>query len=273
MSARDRRNSSDVAASDLDRGRNPESPAHVEYVLRLGDNALILGQRLSEWCGHAPVLEEDLALANVALDLLGQTRLLLTHAGELEGAGRDEDQIAFLRSESDYRNVTLVELPNGDFAQTIARNLLFSAFTAELWSALRKSSDAALAEMAQKSLDETHSHLRHASNWVVRLGEGTAESHARAQAALDFLWPYTAELFTDDAVDTQVCIGAIAPACSALTPGWLSTITNVLEEATLRIPDNNALESRGKAGIHSEHMAPLLADLQHLQRTYPSGTW
>ena len=171
------------------------------YVLRLADSPLILGQRLSEWCGHGPILEEDLALTNVALDLIGQARLLLAHAGALEGAGRDEDQLAFLRTESDYRNFTLVELPNGDFAETVMRNLLFNAYQLHLWEALRQSSDHELAAIAAKSVKETRYHLRHAADWTVRLGDGTEESHARAQSALDRLWPYTLELFASDAVD------------------------------------------------------------------------
>ena len=168
---------------------------------RLADNPLILGQRLSEWCGHGPVLEEDLALANVALDLIGQARLLLGYAGTLEGKGRDEDQLAFLRAEPEYRNFTLVELPNGDFGATVVRNLLFSAYQLHLWEALQQSRDHELAAIAGKSLKETRYHLRHAADWIVRLGDGTEESHARVQSALDHLWPYTAELFAADAVD------------------------------------------------------------------------
>src|SRR5690606_31362083 len=181
--------------------QNIATPAHLEYVLRMGDNALILGQRLAEWCGHAPVLEEDMAPANTALDLIGQARLLLTHAGRLEGRGRDEDQLAFLRVERDYRNVTLVELLNEDFGRTVVRNFLFAAFQVLLYQRLTESSDAELTAIAAKSLKEARYHLSHAGEWVIRLGDGTEFSHHKAQAALDYLWPYTAELFAASPVD------------------------------------------------------------------------
>ncbi|MCS7100597.1 MAG: phenylacetate-CoA oxygenase subunit PaaC, partial [Burkholderiaceae bacterium] len=175
--------------------------AHLQYVLRIADSSLILGQRLSEWCGHGPVIEEDIALTNVALDLIGQARLLLTHAGALEGAGRDEDALAFLRAEGEFRNVSLVELPNGDFARTILRNFLFAAFQEALWERLAASADAPLAAIAAKSAKETRYHLQHAGEWTLRLGDGTAESHTRMQRALEDLWPYTAELFSPTAED------------------------------------------------------------------------
>ncbi len=181
-----------------------DDAAHLEYVLRIADTSLILGQRLSEWCGHGPVIEEDIALTNIALDLIGQARLLLTHAGELEGKGRDEDQLAFLRSEPQYRNLTIVELPNGDFARTILRNFLVGAWQRELWQKLAASSDTELAAIAAKSLKETRYHLQHASDWTVRLGDGTDESHERMQRALDDLWPYTAEFFSATGEDEAV---------------------------------------------------------------------
>ncbi|MCK2087874.1 phenylacetate-CoA oxygenase subunit PaaC [Thauera aromatica] len=249
------------------------SQQHLEYVLRLGDNALILGQRLSEWCGRAPVIEEDLALANMALDLIGQARLLLTHAGKLEGQGRDEDQLAFLRVERDYRNVTLAELPNHDFGRTTVRNFLFSAFQVLLWERLARSTDTELAAIAAKSLKEARYHLNHAAEWVIRLGDGTAESQRRTQAALDHLWPYTAELFSADAADDAVAAAGIGPAWRELEAGWRASVRPVLEEATLTVPADTPFRSQGRLGRHSEHMGHLLATLQYMQRTYPGAQW
>jgi ring-1,2-phenylacetyl-CoA epoxidase subunit PaaC len=247
--------------------------AHVEYVLRLGDSALILGQRLSEWCGHAPVLEEDLALANQALDLIGQARLLLTHAGTLERRGRDEDQLAFLRTEGQFRNLVLCELPNGDFARTVVRGLLFSAFQQDLWRQLSTSTDTELAAIAAKALKESRYHLRHCAEWVVRLGDGTVESLRRTQAALDLLWPYTAEFFTTNAVDEAVAAAGIGVAWSSLEPAWEATVLPVIEQATLALPGRSRFRTSGKLGLHSEHLGHLLAEMQYLQRTYPDATW
>lgn len=249
------------------------SDPHFEYVIRLADSALILGQRLSEWCGHAPVLEEDLALANMALDLIGQSRLLLARAGHLEGAGRDEDQLAFLRPESEYRNVTLVELPNADFGRTVVRNFLFSAYQLELWQSLMTSQDTELAAIAEKSLKESRYHLRHSADWVVRLGDGTAESHARAQTALDYLWPYTAELFAPDAVEDAVVRTGIAVAGATFEADWTESVQPVLAQATLTIPARTEFRSRGKQGMHSEFMGHLLTEMQYLQRAYPGARW
>ncbi|NJD30862.1 MAG: phenylacetate-CoA oxygenase subunit PaaC [Gammaproteobacteria bacterium] len=248
-------------------------PAHLEYVLRLADTSLILGQRLSEWCGHGPVIEEDIALTNIALDLIGQARLLLTHAGALEGRGRDEDQLAFLRREPEFRNLTIVELPNGDFGQTILRNYLVAAWQRELWQALPGSGDAALAAIAAKSLKEARYHVQHASDWVVRLGDGTDESHRRMQAALDLLWPYTAEFFSATPVDEAAAAASVGPAWASLEAAWTGAVTPVLEVATLAMPARTPFLSRGKAGVHSEHLGHLLTGMQHLQRTYPGGTW
>jgi ring-1,2-phenylacetyl-CoA epoxidase subunit PaaC len=247
--------------------------AHHEYLLRLADNALILGQRLSEWCGHGPVLEEDLALANMALDLIGQARALFTIAGRIEGGERGEDQYAFLRSEGEYRNVTLVELPNTDFAYTAVRNLLYSAFHEALWPALGSSSDRELSAIAEKGVKESRYHFRHSADWTIRLGDGTAESHARAQSALDYLWPYTAELFTRDAVDDEVAAAGIGPAWCSLENEWTAAVAPVLQEATLRLPSRTGFRSRGKLGMHSEFMGHLLAEMQYLQRTYPGNRW
>lgn len=247
------------------------SAAHLDYVLRIADTSLILGQRLSEWCGHGPVIEEDIALTNVALDLIGQARLLLSHAGALEGKGRDEDRLAFLRTEPEYRNLTIVELPNADFARTVLRNFLVAAWQRELWQRLAKSGDEELAAIAAKSLKETRYHLQHASDWTVRLGDGTEESHTRMQRALDYLWPYTAEFFSPSREDDDAA--AIGPAWSMLEPDWSATVRPVLEVATLALPARTPFVSRGKHGQHTEHMGHLLAELQYLQRTYPGGIW
>ncbi|HEU5282668.1 MAG TPA: 1,2-phenylacetyl-CoA epoxidase subunit PaaC [Burkholderiales bacterium] len=247
--------------------------AHIEYLLRLADNPLILGQRLSEWCGHAPVLEEDLALANMALDLIGQARLLLAHAGAREGGGRDEDQLAFLRSEREFRNCTLVELPNGDFGRTVLRNFLFGAYQLPLWDALQTSSDAQLAAIAGKSVKEARYHLRHAADWVERLGGGTEESHGRMRAALDELWPYTAELFATDALEEAAAASGIGVIGGSLQARWEATVLPVLEQAALHPPARTPFLSQGKLGLHSEHMGHLLAEMQYMQRAYPGAQW
>jgi ring-1,2-phenylacetyl-CoA epoxidase subunit PaaC len=249
------------------------SNAHFEYVIRLADSTLILGQRLSEWCGHAPVLEEDLALANIGLDLIGQSRLLFARAGHLETAHRDEDQLAFLRPEAEYRNVTLVELPNDDFGRTVVRNFLFSAFQLELWQSLLTSRDTELAAIAGKSLKESHYHLRHSGDWVVRLGDGTPESHGRAQAALDYLWPYTAELFVSDPVEDEVVAAGIASSSTTFESDWVESVQPVLLQASLAVPPRTEFRSRGKQGMHSEYMGHLLSEMQYLQRTYPGARW
>jgi ring-1,2-phenylacetyl-CoA epoxidase subunit PaaC len=256
----------------------PASPAHLQYVLRLGDNALVLGQRLGEWCGHGPVLEEDIAMTNIALDLIGQARLLLSHAGALEGRGRDEDALAYFRDEPAFRNWTLVELPSGtgkhdDYAVAIARNLLFSAVQVPLWEALAGSSDAALAAIAAKSVKEARSHLRHARDWMVRFGDGTERSHAKAQAALDWLWPYTNELWTPDEVEREAAAAGVGVVVADLKPQWDATIDAVLAEATLARPGTTAFVSTGKHGVHSEHMGYLLAEMQSLARAHPDAKW
>ena len=251
--------------------------AKTTYVLRLADTCLIHSQRLSEWAGHAPVLEEDLALSNIALDLLGQARALLTHAGALEGAGRDEDQLAFLREERDYRNIVLVELPNAvaspsdgggrDFALTTLRNAAMALWLELLFDRLQASLDTELAGIAAKSLKEVRYHRQHSSDWVVRLGDGTDESRARMQAALNVLWPYFNELFAADGVD------GVGPAWNELEPEWRARWTTLMQEATLTLPRDSAMQPRGIDGIHSEHMGHMLGTMQFLQRTYPGGTW
>ena len=243
--------------------------ARLEYVLTIADSCLILGHRLSEWCGHGPVLEEDIALTNVALDLIGQARSLYAYAGALEGKGRGEDRFAFERNESEFRNVTMTELPNGDYGFTIMRNFLFLAFQRELWAALQTHVDSQLSEIARKSLKETRYHVQHASDWVIRLGDGTEESHVRMQRALDALWPYTAEFFSASTID-----GAdVGPAWSTLESRWSSVVRPALDVATLQIPARAAFLSRGKEGIHGGHLPPLLAEMQYLQRTYPNCDW
>ena len=251
--------------------------AKTNYVLRLADTCLIHSQRLAEWAGHAPVLEEDLALSNIALDLLGQARALLTYAGQLEGAGRDEDQLAFLREERDYRNLILVELPNAaaspsdgggrDFAFATVRNAAMASWLELLYGRLQTSLDTELAGIAAKSLKEVRYHRQHSSDWVVRLGDGTDESTARMQAALNVLWPYFNELFAADGVD------GVGPAWNELEAEWRDRWASLMQEATLTLPRDSAMQPRGIDGIHSEHMGHLLATMQHLQRSYPGGTW
>ena len=245
----------------------------VQYLLRLGDTCLILAQRLGEWCGHAPVLEEDIALTNVALDLVGQSRALLTRAGELEGSGFDEDQLAFLRDERDYFNVTLVELPRGDFAFTVLRNLFVATWAKLLWDRLHTSTDAEVAAIAGKALKEVRYHQQHAADWVVRLADGSDESRRRMLCALDALWIYTAELFDSDAVDAQAQASGLGPRWAELHEPWRAEITTVFDEAGLTVPGDSAFRSTGTRGVHSEHMGFILTQMQHLQRAYPGGVW
>lgn len=244
-----------------------------DHTLRLADNALILGHRLSEWCGHAPVLEEDLALPNMALDLIGQARALYTYAGQVEGKGRDEDALAYLRDAVEFRNVLLVEQSNGDFAVTIVRHLLYAAFMHPYYEALAHSNDATLAGIAAKAVKEMAYHVRHASEWTIRLGDGTDESHTRAQDALDQLWPYTGELFETDQVERALIDVGIAVDAAKVRPAWERTIDDVLSEATLSRPREDWMQTGGRTGRHSEHLGFILAELQFLQRSYPGATW
>lgn len=250
-------------------GQSPD----VQYVLRIADTCLILAQRLGEWTGHAPVLEEDIALANTALDLVGQARALLTHAGRLDGRGHDEDQLAFLRDERDFRNLTLVELPRGDFAFTVLRNFVVATYLKLLWDQLGDSKDPELQAIAGKAIKEARYHQQHAADWVVRLGDGTEESAQRMRAAIDTLWPYTAELFVDDGVDEAAAGAGLGPKSSTLREAWLSEINEVLGEAQLPLPAEVPFVSEGKRGRHSEHMGYILAEMQHLQRAFPGGVW
>jgi ring-1,2-phenylacetyl-CoA epoxidase subunit PaaC len=244
-----------------------------DYILRLADTALILGHRLSEWIGHAPVLEEELALGNIALDLIGEARALYSYAGEVEGKGRDEDVLAYRRDAGSFRNLLLAEQPNGDFAATIVRQFLFSAFAQPLWRALAASRDATLAAIAAKSEKEAAYHLRHAGEWLIRLGDGTEESHCRAQAALDELWPYSGELFERDTVEDALIAAGIAVDPETLRAEWQRTVSAVLAEATLAAPERAWMQSGGRSGRHSEHLGHLLATMQFLQRAYPGATW
>lgn len=247
--------------------------APVQYLLRIGDTCLILGQRIAEWCGHAPVLEEDIAMSNMALDLIGQARAVLTHAGEVEGLGHDEDQLAFLRDERDYRNPTLVELPRGDFAFTVMRNAMVATLMKLLWERLRESGDAELAGIAGKAVKEARYHQQHAADWVVRLGDGTDESRLRIEKALRDLWLYVPELFESDAVDEAAQAEGLGPRWADLQPQWLAEMRTILAEATLAEPKESAFRSTGKRGVHSEHMGFILAEMQHLQRAFPGGVW
>jgi ring-1,2-phenylacetyl-CoA epoxidase subunit PaaC len=253
-----------------------QATATAQYLLRLADTCLILGQRLAEWCGHAPVLEEDIALANMALDLIGQARALLTHAGRFtaaEGAAHDEDQLAFLREERDYLNPTIVELPRGDFAFTVLRNLAVSTFLKLMWQRLGASRDAELAAIAAKAVKESRYHQQHAADWVVRLGDGSDESHRRCEAALADLWRFTAELFDADAIDDAARERGLGPSWAELHADWGTQVDAVLAEATLSPPAWGKFRSTGKRGVHTEHMGYLLAEMQHLQRAYPGGAW
>jgi ring-1,2-phenylacetyl-CoA epoxidase subunit PaaC len=246
---------------------------HFEYVLRLGDDSLILGQRLAEWCGHGPILEEDIAMTNISLDLIGQATSLLNYAGEIEGAGRDGDKLAFLRYEREYRNLLLVEQPNGDFGMTMMRQFLFDAFRKPFYELLQNSTDKHLAAIAEKSLKETKYHLKHSSEWVIRLGDGSEESHNRIQESLDALWRYTDELFYTDEVELDMREKGISPDMEEVRKIWNQTVQDVLSEATLTIPSNNWKFDGGRRGMHSENLGYILADMQYMQRAYPNMEW
>jgi ring-1,2-phenylacetyl-CoA epoxidase subunit PaaC len=247
--------------------------AHCRYLLRLGDTSLVLGQRLAEWVGHSPALEEDLGLANLSLDLIGQARLLLSYAGELEGQGRDEDALAYLRDAPAFLNMTLAEQPNGDFGRTIVRQCLLDAWQLEVYAGLAASSDTRLASIAAKAIKETRYHFRFSSGWLVRLGDGTEESHRRVQDALNELWRFTTELFAADEVDDALAAAGVAPRLAELQPRWSARIDEVLQEATLVRPAAIPYQWHGKRGVHTEYLGHVLAEMQHLQRTYPGAQW
>ena len=249
-------------------------PGHAAYVLGLADDALVYAQRLGEWLSRAPQIEEDMAVGNIGLDLLGQARALLTHVGELDGSGRSEDDLAYLRDEREFRNVHLVEQPRGDFADEMARMLWFSSYQSELYAALLSSADEVLAGVAEKAVKEVAYHHDHASQWVVRLGDGTGESHARMQSAMERVARYVDELFEDDPVSVAAAKAEVGVLPSALRAGAVGRVERVLAEATLDVPGDAVARSRGgRDGIHSEAMGYLLAEMQHIARSHPGATW
>ncbi|OWV97416.1 phenylacetic acid degradation protein [Rhizobium sp. R72] len=247
--------------------------ALFEFLTRLGDNALILGHRVSEWCGHSPALEEDIALSNTALDLIGQTQLWLGLAGAIEGRGRSADDLAYLRDARNFHNVLLVERPNGDFGKTLMRQFLFDAWHFLLLKALSSSTDKRIADIAQKAFKEVAYHLDRSRDLIIRLGDGTADSHRRMQEALDELWAYTGEFFIGDAIDAELSSAGIAPRPESLKVEWDELVGEALSEATLKKPADGFMHKGGKRGVHTEHMGFILADLQFLQRAYPGATW
>lgn len=248
-------------------------PALARYALTLGDDALVLSHRCAEWIARAPELEEDVALANIGLDLLGQARMLLTYAGEVEGAGRDEDDLAYLRDERDFLNAHLCERPNDDFAVTMARLLLFSLYARGLYERLSRSTDERLAAIAAKSVKEVTYYVDHATSWVVRLGDGTPESHERMQAGLARMWPYVDELFDASWIDPALVADGVVVDVADLRGAWDAELDRVLAEATLERPTATFTATGGRYGVHSEAMGYLLAEMQHLHRSHPGATW
>lgn len=254
----------------------PPPNALLEYLLRLGDDRLVLGHRVSEWCGHGPILEEDIALSNVSLDLLGQATMLLRLAGEVEGRGRNEDALAYFREVVEFRNCQLVELPKGDFAFTIARQFLFDVYAVVLLDALAGSGHAELAAIAAKSLKEAKYHVRHSGEWMLRLGDGTDESHRRVQKAIDELWRFTGEMFAPDDIDRAMLDAGVGPDLAALRPKWESLVRDVVARATLTIPNDAprvASTRGGRTGAHTEYLGHMLAEMQIIARSHPGATW
>lgn len=260
---------SDVLAREL----GVDSSILTTFLLRMGDNCLILGHRASQWCGHAPVLEEDIALANTALDLIGQTQLWLGLAGEIEGQGRSADDLAYLRDARAFHNVLLVELPNGDFAQTLMRHYLFDAWHLLMLKGLVGSSEPRIAEIAEKASKEVAYHLERSRDLVVRLGDGTDESHARMQNALDRLWPYASEMIARDAIDDALAAADVIPAPEPIKVAWEDEVSETLAVATLDPPASAYTQKGGRSGVHSEHLGYILAEMQFLQRAYPGASW
>ncbi|MDX1478658.1 MAG: 1,2-phenylacetyl-CoA epoxidase subunit PaaC [Saprospiraceae bacterium] len=245
----------------------------IQYLLHLADNGLILGQRLGEWCGHGPVLEQDIALTNIALDLIGQARLMYQYAADLQGDGATEDTLAYLRTERAYRNVLLVEQPNGNFGDTIMRQFLFDVYNFLNYEALKGSADERLAAIATKSLKEVRYHLRFSSEWVIRLGDGTEVSRDKMLAARDTLWRFTGELYTPSEIEREMIGLGIAPDWSSMADTWKARVKEVFSEATIPVPEDGWMHTGGKDGHHTEHLGYLLTDLQYLQRTYPEAQW
>jgi ring-1,2-phenylacetyl-CoA epoxidase subunit PaaC len=258
--------------------------AHLDYILHLADSAVVLGQRNAEWCGHGPILEEDIAMANNSLDLIGQARMLYQYAATLKGGDATEDALAYFREAQDFKNYTLLELPhhgalvgyavdNRDYAVTIVRNFLYSAFMALVWEKLQASSDEHLAAIAAKSLKEVRYHLRHSHDWLVRFGDGTEESHARAQAALNHLMPYTQEFWTTSPFEAAAAAAGVGVDAAQLKADWESMVRHTVEEATLQMPSTEGYVTTGKLGGHSEHLSFLLGEMQSLARAHPEGVW
>jgi ring-1,2-phenylacetyl-CoA epoxidase subunit PaaC len=253
--------------------RAPMGAPIVEFLLRLGDDRLVLGHRLSEWTGHGPILEEDIAMSNIALDLIGQAAQFLKLAGELEGKGRTEDTLAYFRDGTKYRNCLLVEQPKGDFGDTMVRQFLFDAHSVLVLDALATCKHEGVAAIAAKALKEDKYHLRHSSEWVVRLGDGTAESHARVQASLDRFWRYTGELFERDGIDDAVAKDGIALDSAAIKSRWDAMVNDVLQRATLTRPADGPMQRGGRIGRHTEHLGHLLATMQSVARAHPGASW
>ena len=245
----------------------------VKYILRIADTSLILGHRLSEWCGHGPILEQDMALTNIALDLVGQARSLYQYAAKVEGKGKTEDDLAYLRSEMEYLNPLIAELPNGNFADTIARQFFCDVYNYAFYSELKNSKDETLAAIAEKSLKEVRYHQRYSSEWIFRLGDGTEESHAKMQTAINNIWMYTGELTTMDELDSVMFNEGIGVDLEVIKPIWQEKVKSVLAEATLIMPEVTWAQSGGKEGKHTEHLGFILAQMQHLQRMHPGAIW
>ncbi len=245
----------------------------LNYVLQIADNALILGHRLSEWCGHGPILEQDIALTNFALDFIGQARSLYQYAAEIEGNGKTEDDLAYLRTGTQFKNALLVEQPNGHFGKTIVRQFLFDAYNYAFYKALLNSKDETLAAIAEKSLKEVTYHLRFSSEWVIRLGDGTEESHQKMQESLDLLWTYTGELFEKNETDQAAQEAGIGADLSKVKIFWDGKVTEILKMATLQKPEDGWMQKGGKQGRHSEHLGYILSEMQYMQRTYPGLEW
>lgn len=244
-----------------------------EYLLRLGDSSLIIGHRLSEWCGHGPILEEDIAMINIALDFVGNATSLLEYAGKIEGKGRNEDDLAFMRGEREYRNLLITEQPNGDFANTIARQFLFDTYMFFLYEELKSSKDETIAAIAVKTHKEITYHLRHTSQWMLRLGDGTEESHTRLQNAVNDLWMFTSEMFEMDEVDAVLIKEGIAADLDKVKAAWEKQVKEVLAEATLTVPETKFKQKGSKEGKHSEHLGFLLAEMQYVHRSFPNAKW
>ncbi|HXB11657.1 MAG TPA: 1,2-phenylacetyl-CoA epoxidase subunit PaaC [Bacteroidia bacterium] len=252
---------------------NDTQKSLFDYLLWLGDSTLILGHRLSEWCGHGPILEEDIALSNIALDLVGQARLYLAYAGELEGKGRSEDDLAYLRDVMAYKNALIVEQINGDFGNTMVRQLLYTIFNYHLQTAMLSSTDEKLRSIAEKAIKETTYHLRHCSDWIIRLGDGTEESHNKVQTALNNIWLFTDDLFVNQPADKILIDNKIIPDLSLIKTQWMEHLKSVLKEATITLPEPSFMMKGGRTGNHTEHLGFILAELQFLPRAYPDAKW